>query len=250
MNLANSPIFFFLIIALFSETFLRTLGQQLDWENEGSQNGFGHRVLMSFKENPRGSNVTFECSPSGPCVPCLYSEKGDEKYRCSETGYRIPLKCIESEDSVKSSKKTDSQNGQSTLDSSSTSGNGSQAYITYRSCIPSTTEDKLSVLSFEGIVIFLLLVSGSIIQMRKKKAVSVSGYAALKSSSVHVGGFKQRLLDSLASVHAATGAYLCWALYLLHHHQPLPPLTAQPFLPPTTTNNLHWPPTTTTLHRG
>lgn len=83
------------------------------------------------------------------CV-CL-GLKGDEKYRCSETGYRIPLKCIESEDSVKSSKKTDSQNSQSTQDSSSTSVNESQAYITYRSCIPSTTEDKLSILSFEVI---------------------------------------------------------------------------------------------------
>jgi hypothetical protein len=35
----------------------------------------GRRVLLSFKETPRGSNATFECSPSGPCVPCLYSEK-------------------------------------------------------------------------------------------------------------------------------------------------------------------------------
>ncbi|XP_028801950.1 uncharacterized protein LOC114757124 [Neltuma alba] len=185
MNFANSqlfcPIFLFLIIAVFSETLLPALGQQIDWRSEGSENGFGRRVLMSFKEKPPGSNVTFECSPSGPCVPCLYSEKGDEKYRCSETGYRIPLKCIESEDSVKSSKKTDSQNAQSTLDGSSTSGNGLQAYITYRSCIPSTTEDKLSVLGFEGIVILLLLISGSIIYRRKRKSVSVSGYAAVRS---------------------------------------------------------------------
>ncbi|XP_054823725.1 uncharacterized protein LOC129321826 [Prosopis cineraria] len=215
MNSANyhliCPIFLSLIIAVFSLSFLHALGQQIDWGSEGSQNGLGRRVLMSFKEKPPGSNVTFECSPSGPCVPCLYSEKGDEKYRCSETGYRIPLKCIESENSVKSSEKSDSQNARSTLevsngiaeshkvlndsrelfstskeqrsllDSSSTSDNRLQAYITYRSCIPATTEDKLSVLSFEGIVILLLLVSGSIIYLRKKKGVSVSGYAAVRS---------------------------------------------------------------------
>jgi len=34
----------------------------------GSEKGIGgRRVLLS--------NATFECSPSGPCVPCLYSEK-------------------------------------------------------------------------------------------------------------------------------------------------------------------------------
>lgn len=38
-------------------------------------NGFRRRVLMSFKEKPKGSNLTFNCAPSGPCVPCIYSEK-------------------------------------------------------------------------------------------------------------------------------------------------------------------------------
>lgn len=37
--------------------------------------GFGHRVLMSLKETPAGSNFTFDCTPFGPCVPCIYSEK-------------------------------------------------------------------------------------------------------------------------------------------------------------------------------
>ncbi|CAG7885284.1 unnamed protein product [Brassica rapa] len=46
-------------------------------------------------ENRCGSNVTFECSPSGPCVSCNSSERRKEKYRCSETGYRIPFKCRE-----------------------------------------------------------------------------------------------------------------------------------------------------------
>lgn len=35
----------------------------------------GRRLLMSFKETPSGGNATFDCSPSGPCVACLYSEK-------------------------------------------------------------------------------------------------------------------------------------------------------------------------------
>lgn len=30
---------------------------------------------MSFKETPIGTNITYDCSPSGPCVPCTYSEK-------------------------------------------------------------------------------------------------------------------------------------------------------------------------------
>lgn len=35
----------------------------------------GRRHLMSFKETPIGTNITYDCSPSGPCVPCSYSEK-------------------------------------------------------------------------------------------------------------------------------------------------------------------------------
>ena len=53
------------------------------------------RFLLGFKETSKGSNVTFECSPSGPCVSCNSSERRKEKYRCSETGYRIPFKCRE-----------------------------------------------------------------------------------------------------------------------------------------------------------
>ncbi|KAF3783373.1 hypothetical protein EJ110_NYTH32077 [Nymphaea thermarum] len=56
------------------------------------------RQLRTFKEL-RG-NTTFECSPSGSCVACHYSEKSDEKYHCSETGYRIPFKCAEVEHSL------------------------------------------------------------------------------------------------------------------------------------------------------
>lgn len=37
--------------------------------------GIGRRALLSLKETPHGSNATYECSPAGPCVPCLYPEK-------------------------------------------------------------------------------------------------------------------------------------------------------------------------------
>ncbi|KAK7252325.1 hypothetical protein RIF29_36183 [Crotalaria pallida] len=222
MNSANSPLFlplfffffFFLAASLIHEAPFHALAQQSDSNCEETQigNGFGRRVLMSFKENPSGSNVTFECAPSGPCVPCLYSEKGDEKYRCSETGYRIPFKCVETKDSTMDTKKTSSQKGRSSLEISDSiaephkvahvagefttsqsqrsllvdslaSDSKSQAYITYRSCIPPDTEEKLSVLGFEGVVIFLLLISGSVIYFRKKKAVSVSGYAGVRSQT-------------------------------------------------------------------
>lgn len=51
--------------------------------NEEFEIGFGRRALLSFKETPQGSNVTFECSRSGPCVACLYSEKVSISLECS-----------------------------------------------------------------------------------------------------------------------------------------------------------------------
>ncbi|KAG8663269.1 uncharacterized protein LOC110617976 isoform X2 [Manihot esculenta] len=134
----------------------------------------GRRILLGFKEKPGGSNLTFDCSPSGACVPCIYSEKSNEKYRCSETGYRIPLKCVEIKDSTKNGNENKSQNSRSSielsnenanaqesshgtvsnkprglLDDSSTLEDGSQVYITYRSCITPVNEEKLSVVGFE-----------------------------------------------------------------------------------------------------
>lgn len=111
--------------------------------------------------------------------------QGDSKYRCSETGYRIPFKCVEIKDSTKDAKKTKSLKGRSSLeipdgtaesqkvshvdgesthsqsvrrlaDDSSSSENSSQAYITYRSCITPVNEEKLSVLNFEVILSYQL----------------------------------------------------------------------------------------------
>ncbi|KAM7269778.1 hypothetical protein ACFE04_025275 [Oxalis oulophora] len=156
----------------------------------------GRRLLVSFKETPKGSNLTFECSPSGPCVPCQYSEKNDEKYRCSETGYRIPMKCVQTKATKKKDgKKKKSQNAQSDLeishsekpnrrllDDSSVAKSGPQAYITYRSCIQAVNEEKLSVLGFEGIVLFLFVISGSAVYFRKKQSVSASGFARIPTN--------------------------------------------------------------------
>ncbi|KAK9116975.1 hypothetical protein Sjap_015922 [Stephania japonica] len=177
--------------------------------SNGLHRPIGSRPL-SFRETPKGSNATFQCSPSGPCVPCLYSEKNDERYRCSETGYRIPLQCVELIKDVSKKKKDEkkSQKDRSTLEqsfvgfethmedveegtaktkdrrwlvefSSVELESGRRSYITYRSCISAVNEEKLSVLSFEGIMLCLLLVSGSFIYMRRKRAaVAMPGVGA------------------------------------------------------------------------
>ncbi|KAF7850395.1 hypothetical protein BT93_L5531 [Corymbia citriodora subsp. variegata] len=167
------------------------------------------RALLSFQETPKGSNTSYDCSPYGACVPCLYSEKKDERYRCSETGYRIPLKCVKiGNGKVVSGKK--SQNGRlametlhkkvkrldmlhedaeptklvsvrALLEDSSKSEAGKGEYITYRSCIPALNEEKLSVIGFEVILLCLLLASGSFIYLRKKRSVTtMPGVAAVR----------------------------------------------------------------------
>ncbi|KAL3511221.1 hypothetical protein ACH5RR_030622 [Cinchona calisaya] len=173
----------------------------------------GRRGLMSFKETPNGGNVTYECSPSGPCIPCAYSEKIDEKYRCSETGYRIPFKCVDTGSVSKEVNGKKKQKGRSALESTNTevkqpvylnaaddlttfvtqrhlldessmSDDGSQAYITYRSCIPAVNEEKLSVLGFEEIMVGLLLVSGLAIYFKRKRAnVVQSGQVRVPNNS-------------------------------------------------------------------
>ncbi|KAK4763695.1 hypothetical protein SAY87_013133 [Trapa incisa] len=150
------------------------------------------RALLSFKETPRGINVTFDCSPSGACVPCLYPEKKLEKYRCSETGYRIPLRCVEVTDGAKAKsvkgrsaldllqdkagpllhtgEETISVDHRTLLEDSSSVEDGRQSYTTYRSCIPASNVEKISVVSFEGGIFFLLLASSAFIYYRKKRS--------------------------------------------------------------------------------
>ncbi|KAI6686499.1 hypothetical protein NL676_032412 [Syzygium grande] len=166
------------------------------------------RALLSFRETPKGSNSSFDCSPSGACVPCLYSEKKDEKYRCSETGYRIPLKCVKIGNSEVVNDKTQkgrlvmdtfhkkvkgldvlhedaeptkSMSVRALLDDSSKSKDRQGEYITFRSCIPPLNEEKLSVIGFEVILLCLLLASGSFIYLRKKRSVTtMPGVAAVR----------------------------------------------------------------------
>ncbi|XP_052173004.1 uncharacterized protein LOC127788585 [Diospyros lotus] len=208
--MASSNLVAFLLFFLSTSTHL-TLGHNTMRERGGREEGRGwRRVLMAFKETPSGGNVTFECTPSGPCIACLYSEKNDAKYRCSETGYRIPLKCVETgagsnEANGIKAKRTRStlENSTSTrqeslpdssfthvdksqrnlLDDSSTHVGGSQAYITYRSCIPAIVEEKLSILGFEGIILGLLLISSSVVYFRRKQSSPVSSIGAMRIPS-------------------------------------------------------------------
>ncbi|MQM04365.1 hypothetical protein Taro_037155, partial [Colocasia esculenta] len=158
------------------------------------------RSLLGFRQTQ--GNVSFQCSPSGPCLPCQYSEKNDENYRCSETGYRIPLKCVEVKAGVKetsgkrSLRSLFSINGFTSLqqfrtslthlkqrkllgDSSQSQG-GRQSYITYRSCLPAEAEEKLSVIGFEMIMVCLLLVSGSVVYIRQKRNIPFPGIGAVR----------------------------------------------------------------------
>ncbi|XP_022993076.1 uncharacterized protein LOC111489192 isoform X2 [Cucurbita maxima] len=204
----NFSLHHFLLLLFCFSASLDAQWQNLDriGRNEETEIGFGRRALLSFKESPHGSNVTFDCSRSGPCVACLLSEK-DENYGCSETGYRISLKCVEVKDTSKVSNEKISHDGRSTLEMSyehklvnhlqsdasdhassvahrhqrdgSISGTvGSQDYIIYRSCIPSVNDEKLSVLGFEGIVVGMLLISGSVVYFRRKRSVSTAGFAS------------------------------------------------------------------------
>ncbi|WOL05640.1 hypothetical protein Cni_G14369 [Canna indica] len=153
------------------------------------------RLLLSFQES-RG-NSSFRCSPSGPCLPCQYSEKNDNKYRCSETGYRVPLKCIHIKDSIEEAKKVNARRKLFYLQENAltmqkqlfttlnnykwrkllAATNGEESYITYRSCIPVDSQEKLSVLGFEVIMIGLLLISGSVVYLRQKRTAVMSGVA-------------------------------------------------------------------------
>ncbi|XP_072966267.1 uncharacterized protein [Typha angustifolia] len=157
------------------------------------QGGGGGRTLLGFTETQ--GNASFHCSPSGPCLSCQYSEKNDEKYRCSETGYRLPLKCVEVQDGGKEGtnhkqrqlsalekpelllKAISNYKWRKLLDNSSS---GKQSYITYRSCVPVDDEEKLSFLGFEVIMVGLLLISGSVVYLRQKRTAVMPGAGAIR----------------------------------------------------------------------
>ncbi|XP_031491765.1 uncharacterized protein LOC116258640 isoform X2 [Nymphaea colorata] len=184
-----------------------------------AQGATSRRQLRTFKEL-RG-NTTFECFPSGPCVACHYSEKdflqSDEKYHCSETGYRIPFKCADVEHSLevngqKYQKGRLALQGTSALYSSNhwnaysafqqrkdfasperllgrrlLKGSSSkeekkkkQHYMIFKSCTPTVDGEKLTILGFEGIILCLLLVSCPIIYIRKKHTSLASGLGMLR----------------------------------------------------------------------
>jgi hypothetical protein len=78
--------------------------------------------------------------------------QNDEKYSCSETGYRLPLKCVQAQNATKEGNMSKQRK---ILDDASTSGGtksasgGPKHYITYRSCVPLVGEENLSVVGFE-----------------------------------------------------------------------------------------------------
>ncbi|BAF25840.1 Os09g0560400 [Oryza sativa Japonica Group] len=162
----------------------------------------GRRSLLGFVEAQ--GNSSYRCSPSGPCVPCQYSEKlmnnpcswiatteevctlrndrilikSDEKYCCSETGYRLPLKCVEVQNVTKEGNNTKQRK---VLDDASTSG-GSKHYTTYRSCVPLEDEEKLSVLGFEVMMAGMLLISGPFVYYRKRRTAIMQGASRIPTS--------------------------------------------------------------------
>ncbi|XP_071685710.1 uncharacterized protein [Rutidosis leptorrhynchoides] len=166
----------------------------LDLPVQNQLRGGGYRGLKSFMETASGNNITFDCSPSGPCIYCSYSEKKDETYRCSETGYRIPMKCAKVVTPVDEDNENKRHKGRANLENtndklelhesnaedstmsirqrnmledSSDVEVGKVAYVTYRSCMPAVSEEKLSVLGFEALML-LLLVSSSFVIFRRK----------------------------------------------------------------------------------
>lgn len=142
-------------------------------------------------------------------------------YRCSETGYRIPLKCVEIGDVPKESNGKKFQKSRSALeDDPNFSSNAhpetnaafqsakelvtsirylrwrrlldaplqklegeKRTYITYRSCLPAVDDEKLSVLGFEGIMVCLFTVSATIIHYRRKRSLAMSGGGAVRIQS-------------------------------------------------------------------
>ncbi|CAL9075673.1 unnamed protein product [Musa textilis] len=166
----------------------------------------GGRLLLSIQEAK--GNASFRCSPFGLCLPCQYSEKNDDKYPCSETGYRVPLKCVRIKDGTEEASRIRTQRSLLYLQEEHASGvqkrllttrsnykwrkllaesskleNEEENYITYRSCVPVDSNEKLSVLGFEVIILGLLLISGSVVYLRQKRTAIMSGVAPMRVST-------------------------------------------------------------------
>ena len=71
----------------------------------------------------------------------------DAEHRCSETGYRVPLKCLEIKEKEKKESGMKSRRSLNALESGETKNQVS--YTTYRSCLPAEAEERLSFLGFE-----------------------------------------------------------------------------------------------------
>lgn len=179
-------LFFFVFICYFTHHSLA---------HNSERRALKSRTLMGIKETPAGGNITFDCSPSGPCIPCSRSEKRDQSFHCGETGYRIRLKCVPvvsgSED-VKGLKEKKTRSALESTDlrvsdgqrrrllsDTSKSESASGSYVTYRSCIPAISEEKLSVLGFEALMMALLLSSGSFIYIRRKRSGTAAAAVGL-----------------------------------------------------------------------
>ncbi|XP_073032944.1 uncharacterized protein [Primulina eburnea] len=194
-------LLFFMLICSFNHHSLICSFTHHSLAHDSERRVLKRRTLMGIKETPAGGNVTFDCSPSGPCIPCSRSEKRDESFRCGETGYRIRLKCVPVGSGSEDLKSLKEKMTQSALESADLPVNDGQrrtllsdkaksesvsgAHVTYRSCIPAVSEEKLSVLGFEALMISLLLSSGSFIYFRRKRSAATAavGLVRLPTSS-------------------------------------------------------------------
>ncbi|KAF2325397.1 hypothetical protein GH714_027440 [Hevea brasiliensis] len=136
----NSQVILPLLVYLVAVALLSA--SSIHASDHATNGGVGRRLLLGLKEKPRGTNLTFDCSPSGACVPCLYSEKSQNSRSIIEISHENANAHVMLHDTV-------SNKHRSLLDDSSTLEDGSQAYITYRSCITPVNEEKLSVVGFE-----------------------------------------------------------------------------------------------------
>ncbi|XP_037435879.1 uncharacterized protein LOC119302928 [Triticum dicoccoides] len=135
------------------------------------------RSLLGYVEAQ--GNSSYRCSPSGPCIPCQYSEKNDEKYCCSETGYRLPLKCVQVQNGTKEENKTKDRK----MLAETSTPTGPKHYVTYRSCVPLEDEEKLSILGFEVLMAGMLLVSGPFVYYRKRQASLMQGVSRIPTNA-------------------------------------------------------------------